>query len=113
MRSLLARESRAGTWSKVVMPDERDEAIRDLSRAREDAGWGAPAGAIAASSPAAASWSGLPRQEFPGPLRTSDIWPRSSLIILPNRSLSMSIRQAVKDAHERVERPHPGTSRAL
>ena len=35
---LLARESRAGNLVKVVMPDERDEAIRDLSRAREDAG---------------------------------------------------------------------------
>lgn len=35
---LLARESRAGNLVKVAMPDERDEAIRDLSRAREDAG---------------------------------------------------------------------------
>ena len=34
---LLARESRAGNLVKVAMPDERDEAIRDLSRAREDA----------------------------------------------------------------------------
>lgn len=34
---LLARESRAGNLVKVVMPDARDEAIRDLSRAREDA----------------------------------------------------------------------------
>jgi transposase len=34
---LLARESRAGNLVKVATPDERDEAIRDLSRAREDA----------------------------------------------------------------------------
>lgn len=34
---LLARESRAGNLVKVIVPDERDEAIRDLSRAREDA----------------------------------------------------------------------------
>jgi transposase len=34
---LLARESRAGNLVKVALPDERDEAIRDLSRAREDA----------------------------------------------------------------------------
>jgi len=34
---LLARESRAGNLVPVVMPDERDEAIRDLSRTREDA----------------------------------------------------------------------------
>jgi transposase len=33
---LLARESRAGNLVKVVMPDERDEAIRDLLGARED-----------------------------------------------------------------------------
>jgi transposase len=34
---LLARESRAGNLVKLAVPDERDEAIRDLSRAREDA----------------------------------------------------------------------------
>lgn len=34
---LLARESRSGNLAKVVLPDERDEAMRDLSRAREDA----------------------------------------------------------------------------
>jgi len=34
---LLARESRAGNLVKVAMPDEQDEAMRDLARAREDA----------------------------------------------------------------------------
>src|ERR1700730_14395945 len=34
---LLARESRAGNLTSIVVPDERDEAIRDLVRAREDA----------------------------------------------------------------------------
>ncbi len=34
---LLARESRAGNLTPIAVPDERDEAIRDLSRAREDA----------------------------------------------------------------------------
>ena len=34
---LLARESRAGNLTPVVLPDSRDEAMRDLSRAREDA----------------------------------------------------------------------------
>src|SRR6185437_11303498 len=34
---LLARESRAGNLVQIVLPDQRDEAIRDLSRAREDA----------------------------------------------------------------------------
>jgi hypothetical protein len=34
---LLARESRAGNPLKVAMPEERDEAIRDLYRTLEDA----------------------------------------------------------------------------
>jgi transposase len=34
---LLARESRSGNLVKVLVPDARDEAMRDLSRAREDA----------------------------------------------------------------------------
>lgn len=34
---LLARESRAGNLVPVVLPDARDEALRDLSRTREDA----------------------------------------------------------------------------
>jgi transposase len=34
---MLARQSRAGDLTPIVVPDQRDEAIRDLSRAREDA----------------------------------------------------------------------------
>jgi transposase len=34
---LLARELRSGNLTSIVVPDERDEAIRDLARAREDA----------------------------------------------------------------------------
>ena len=34
---LLARELRAGNLTSILVPDERDEAVRDLSRAREDA----------------------------------------------------------------------------
>ncbi|HWS62759.1 MAG TPA: transposase, partial [Steroidobacteraceae bacterium] len=34
---LLARAARAGELVSVTIPDERDEAMRDLSRAREDA----------------------------------------------------------------------------
>ena len=34
---LLAREARAGNLVPIVVPDARDEALRDLSRAREDA----------------------------------------------------------------------------
>lgn len=33
---MLARQLRAGDLTAIVVPDERDEAIRDLSRARED-----------------------------------------------------------------------------
>lgn len=34
---MLARQSRADDLTPIMIPDERDEAIRDLSRAREDA----------------------------------------------------------------------------
>lgn len=34
---MLARQLRAGDLTAIVVPDERDEAIRDLSRTREDA----------------------------------------------------------------------------
>jgi transposase len=34
---MLARQVRAGDLTNIVIPDERDEAMRDLSRAREDA----------------------------------------------------------------------------
>jgi Transposase len=34
---LLARQTRAGELVKVAIPDARDEALRDLSRTREDA----------------------------------------------------------------------------
>jgi len=34
---MLARQVRAGELTNIVIPDERDEAMRDLSRAREDA----------------------------------------------------------------------------
>jgi transposase len=34
---MLARQLRAGDLTRIVVPDERDEAIRDLVRAREDA----------------------------------------------------------------------------
>jgi transposase len=34
---MLARQLRAGDLTRIVVPDERDEAIRDLCRAREDA----------------------------------------------------------------------------
>jgi transposase len=34
---MLARQLRAGDLTRILVPDERDEAIRDLSRAREDA----------------------------------------------------------------------------
>jgi len=34
---LLARAARAGELVSVTIPDERDEALRDLTRSREDA----------------------------------------------------------------------------
>ena len=59
---MLARLARAGELVAVVVPDARDEAMRDLSRAREDAVAArrrSTSGAMASSS--CASWYGLPR----------------------------------------------------
>ena len=40
----LARLARSGDLVKVMVPDERDEAMRDVSRGREDAVRGRPRG---------------------------------------------------------------------
>lgn len=87
---LLARESRAGNLVKVVMPDERDEAIRDLS-ALERTPAALAFGRACNSKPCCCATAVLITAKAPGRLRTSGTSPRSSLIILPNRSLSMNI----------------------
>jgi len=100
---LLARESRAGNLVSVVMPDTSDEAIRDLSRTREDA--------CAARLRA--------RQQLKAMLlRHGHAYQgKSSWTAAHERHLSTirfahpaqqiafeEYRQAVKEAHERVER---------
>ena len=100
---LLARESRAGNLVSVVMPDERDEAVRDLSRTREDA--------CAARLRA--------RQQLKAMLlRHGHAYQgKTSWTLAHERHLSTihftqpaqqiafeEYRQAVKEAHERLER---------
>jgi transposase len=99
---LLARESRAGNLTSVTVPDERDEAIRDLSRAREDA--------IAARLRA--------RQQLKAMmLRHGRTYPGTSWTLAHERTLATvrfehpaqqiafeEYRQTVKGAHERCER---------
>ena len=100
---LLARESRAGNLTAIVVPDARDEAIRDLSRAREDA--------VAARLKA--------RQQLKAMLlRHGRVYHgKSSWTQAHERHLSTihfehpaqqiafdEYRQSIKDAHERVER---------
>lgn len=100
---LLARESRSGNLVQVVMPDERDEAIRDLSRAREDA-----CGARLRA-----------RQQLKALLlrHGRSYHGKSSWTLAHERHLAMvkfahpaqqiafdEYRQVVKEAHERVER---------
>lgn len=100
---LLAREARAGNLVKVVIPDARDEAIRDLSRSREDA--------IAARLKARQQLKALLLRH--GQCYTG----KSSWTLAHERYLAQlhfphpaqdiaftEYRQAVKEAHERVER---------
>ena len=61
---LLARAARAGELVSVTIPDERDEALRDLSRAREDARASSAEGAPATQGAAAA-----PRTSLQGSLQ--------------------------------------------
>jgi transposase len=99
---LLARESRAGNLVQIALPDKRDEAIRDLSRAREDA--------IAARLRA--------RQQLKSMmLRHGRFYHGSSWTLAHERELAKirfehpaqqiafdEYRQTVREAHERCER---------
>lgn len=100
---MLARESRAGNLVSITMPDERDEAIRDLSRAREDV--------LRARMTARHQLKALL-------LRHGRAYQgRSSWTLAHERNLASihfdhpaqtiaftEYRHAVKDAHERLER---------
>jgi len=100
---LLARESRAGNLVKVALPDERDEAMRDLSRAREDAGIARLRARLQLKAMllrhgrayhGKSSWTAAHERHL------ADI-----KFDHPAQQIAFDeYRQAVKDAHERVER---------
>jgi len=100
---LLARESRAGNLVRVVVPDERDEAIRDLARAREDAG----AARLRARLQLKAMLLRHGRA-YQGKTSWTEAHERHLAGIkfeLPAQQIAFDeYRQAVKDAHERLER---------
>lgn len=100
---LLARESRAGNLVKVVMPDERDEAIRDLSRAREDAS----AARLRARLQLKAMLLRHGRA-YQGKTSWTAAHERTLAAIKfdhPAQQIAFDeYRQAIKDAHERLER---------
>ena len=100
---LLARESRAGNLVPVAMPDERDEALRDLSRTREDV--------LAARLRAHQQMKALLLRHgrtCPGRIAWSAAHERTlSTIRLPHPAQEIAFveyRNAIKDAHERLER---------
>jgi len=100
---LLARESRASNLVTVALPDERDEAIRDLSRAREDAGTARLRARLqlkamllrhGRSYQGKSSWTAAHEQYL---ARIKFDHPAQQITF-------DKYRQAAKDAHERVER---------
>ncbi len=100
---LLARESRAGNLVPIVLPDERDEAIRDLSRTREDV--------LAARLRARQQLKALLlRHGYAYQGKTS--WTAAHERHLSTIRLShpaqqiafVEYRNAIKDSHERLER---------
>jgi transposase len=100
---LLARESRAGNLVRVIVPDERDEAIRDLARAREDA--------VAARLRARLQIKAMLLRHgraYQGKSSWTQAHERHLAAIkfeLPAQQIAFDeYRLAVKDAHERVER---------
>jgi transposase len=100
---LLARESRSGDLTKILMPDERDEAIRDLSRAREDAS----AARLRARLQMKAMLLRHGR-DYHGKSSWTQAHERHLAAIRfehPAQEIAFNeYRQAVKDANERVER---------
>lgn len=100
---LLARESRSGNLVKVILPDERDEAMRDLSRARADA----TAARLKARQQLKAMLLRHGR-DYHGKSAWTQAHERHLANIRfehPAQEIAFNeYRQAVKDAHERVER---------
>jgi len=100
---MLARLARSGDLVKVMVPDERDEAMRDLSRAREDA--------VAARLKARQQLKALllrQGQRYTGKSSWTEAHERYLAgLSFPHAAQHLAFteyRQAVKDGHERVER---------
>lgn len=100
---LLAREARAGNLVKVVIPDTRDEAMRDLSRAREDA--------LAARLKARQQLKAMLLRHgrcYTGKTSWTPAHERYlAQLNFPHAAQDIAFaeyRQAVREAHERVER---------
>jgi transposase len=99
----LARLARSGDLVNVVVPDERDEAVRDLSRAREDA--------VAARLKARQQLKALllrHGRRYSGRSSWTAAHERYLATVSfahPAQDIAFTeYRQAVKDGHERVER---------
>lgn len=100
---LLARESRAGNLVRVVVPDQRDEAMRDLSRAREDANGARLRARLQLKAmllrhgrayQGKTSWTAAHERTL-GTIKFAH----------PSQQIAFDeYRQAVRDAHERLER---------
>jgi transposase len=73
---LLARLARAGELSAVRVPGATDEAVRDLVRAREDAGSANAATRVIASKPCCCATASRTPARAPGRPRTCAGWPR-------------------------------------
>lgn len=100
---LLARQSRAGDLIAVAMPDERDEAMRDLSRARADS--------LAARLRARHQLKAMLLRHgraYRGKTSWTQAHERTlSAVRFPHPAQDIAFaeyRQAIKDANERVER---------
>jgi transposase len=100
---LLARAARAGELVSVTIPDERDEALRDLSRAREDA--------VRARLKARQQLKALllrHGRRYTGRSSWTQAHERylaSVSFTQPAQNIAFAeCRGAVRDAHERVER---------
>jgi transposase len=101
--TLCASHSRAGNLVAVVVPDERDEALRDLSRTREDV--------LAALLRAHQQMKALLRRHgrtCPGRIAWSAAHERtlsSIRLAYPAQEIAfVEYRNAIKDAHERLKR---------
>jgi transposase len=100
---LLARESRAGNLTPIVVPEERDEAIRDLCRTREDA----MAARLKARQQLKAMLLRLGRVYHGKSSWTQAHERHLSTIHFEHAAQQIAFeeyRQSIKEAHERVER---------